>query len=222
MMDKSKLDEDLQGKPADPTHCHGMIGSLMYITSNRPDLVFAVCMCAWYQAKPTKKHLHAVKQIFRYLKGTIDMDLIMKQDKAQQAAHDEKLVPTEDRVKIVKSNLRMDPTITQKEETYQFWYTIEKVKKSSFYQFDIDNKTCQIDVELFRQILNISLRVLNQEFTVLPSHDSLKDFLLELGYKGQLRNISVTFVDQMHQPLRAIRAIINRCLSGKTSSNDRL
>ncbi|GJS95441.1 pentatricopeptide repeat-containing protein [Tanacetum coccineum] len=45
----------------------------MYLTSNRPDLVFAVCMCARYQAKPTEKHLHEVKPIFRYLKGTIDM-----------------------------------------------------------------------------------------------------------------------------------------------------
>ncbi|GKD56082.1 retrovirus-related pol polyprotein from transposon TNT 1-94 [Tanacetum coccineum] len=58
-VDKSKLDEDLQGKPVDPTHYRVMIGSLMYLTSNRPDLVFAVCMCARYQAKPTEKHLHA-------------------------------------------------------------------------------------------------------------------------------------------------------------------
>ncbi|GJZ68537.1 retrovirus-related pol polyprotein from transposon TNT 1-94 [Tanacetum coccineum] len=61
MVEKSKLDEDLQGKPVDPTHYHGMIGSLMYLTSSIPDLVFAVCMCARYQAKPTEKHLHAVK-----------------------------------------------------------------------------------------------------------------------------------------------------------------
>nr|GEW58454.1 retrovirus-related Pol polyprotein from transposon TNT 1-94 [Tanacetum cinerariifolium] len=64
MVDKSKLDKDLQGKLIDPTHYCGMIGSLMYLTSGRPDLVFAVCMCALYQAKPTKKHLHAVKRIF--------------------------------------------------------------------------------------------------------------------------------------------------------------
>ncbi|GJY44098.1 retrovirus-related pol polyprotein from transposon TNT 1-94 [Tanacetum coccineum] len=75
MVDKSKLDEDLQGKPIDPTHYRGMIGSLMYLISSRPDLVFVVCMCARYQAKPTKKHLHAVKRIFRYLKGTIDIGL---------------------------------------------------------------------------------------------------------------------------------------------------
>ncbi|GJR79676.1 retrovirus-related pol polyprotein from transposon TNT 1-94 [Tanacetum coccineum] len=80
MVDKSKLDEDIQGKPVDPTHYHGMIGSLMCLTSSRPDLVFAVCMCARYQAKPTEKHLHAVKRIFRYLKGTIDMGLWYSKD----------------------------------------------------------------------------------------------------------------------------------------------
>ncbi|GJV23551.1 retrovirus-related pol polyprotein from transposon TNT 1-94 [Tanacetum coccineum] len=75
MVDKSKLDKDLQGKPVDPTHYRGMIGSLMYLTSSRPNLVFAVCMCARYQEKPSIKLLHAVKRIFRYLKGTIDMGL---------------------------------------------------------------------------------------------------------------------------------------------------
>ncbi|GJS54240.1 retrovirus-related pol polyprotein from transposon TNT 1-94 [Tanacetum coccineum] len=80
MVEKSKLDEDLQGKPVDPTHYRGMIGSLMYLTSSRPDLAFAVCMCARYQAKPIEKHLHAVKRIFRYLKGTIDMGLWYSKD----------------------------------------------------------------------------------------------------------------------------------------------
>nr|GEZ01367.1 hypothetical protein [Tanacetum cinerariifolium] len=80
MVGKSKLDEDLQGKPIDPTHYHGLIGFLMYLTSSRPDLIFAVCMCAGYQAKPIKKHLHAVKHIFRYMKGTIDMGLWYSND----------------------------------------------------------------------------------------------------------------------------------------------
>ncbi|GJS52917.1 hypothetical protein Tco_0626279 [Tanacetum coccineum] len=82
LVDKSKLDEDLQEKPVDPTHYRGMIGSytLMYLTSSRPNLVFVVCMCTWYQEKPTEKHLHAVKRIFRYLKGTIDMGLWYSKD----------------------------------------------------------------------------------------------------------------------------------------------
>ncbi|GKA46356.1 hypothetical protein Tco_0739239 [Tanacetum coccineum] len=51
MVEKSKLDEDPQRKPVDPTHYHGMVGTLMYLTAIRPDLTFAVCMCArglWY------------------------------------------------------------------------------------------------------------------------------------------------------------------------------
>nr|GEX93172.1 uncharacterized mitochondrial protein AtMg00810-like [Tanacetum cinerariifolium] len=80
LVEKSKLDEDLQGKPVDATLYRGMIESLMYLTSSRPDLTYAVCLCAWYQAKPTKKHLNAVKRIFRYLKGTINMGVWYSKD----------------------------------------------------------------------------------------------------------------------------------------------
>ncbi|GJW64895.1 putative ribonuclease H-like domain-containing protein [Tanacetum coccineum] len=75
MVEKSKLDEDKEGKAVDPSHYHGMIGTLLYLTANRPDLQFAICMCARYQARPTKNHLHAVKKIFQYLKGTINRGL---------------------------------------------------------------------------------------------------------------------------------------------------
>ncbi|GJY22216.1 retrovirus-related pol polyprotein from transposon TNT 1-94, partial [Tanacetum coccineum] len=75
MIKNKKLDEDLQGKPVDATLYHGMIGSLMYLTSSRPDLNHVVCLCARYQAKPTKKHLQAVKRIFQYLNRTISMVL---------------------------------------------------------------------------------------------------------------------------------------------------
>nr|GFC94561.1 hypothetical protein [Tanacetum cinerariifolium]GFC94644.1 hypothetical protein [Tanacetum cinerariifolium] len=52
-----------------------MIGSLMYVTSSRPDIMFVTCMCARYQANPNKHHVSAVKRIFRYLKGTINLGL---------------------------------------------------------------------------------------------------------------------------------------------------
>ncbi|GJR51373.1 retrovirus-related pol polyprotein from transposon TNT 1-94 [Tanacetum coccineum] len=82
MVDRLKLDEDLMGIPVDQTRFRGMVGSLMYLTASRPDLVFVVCMCARYQAKPTKKHLEAIKRIFRYLKGTINMGLWYPKDNA--------------------------------------------------------------------------------------------------------------------------------------------
>nr|GEV52765.1 hypothetical protein [Tanacetum cinerariifolium] len=75
-----KLDEDLQGKPVDATLYCGMIGSLMYLTSSRPDLIYAVCLCARYQAKSTEKHLQAVKRIFRYLKRTVNIGLWYSKD----------------------------------------------------------------------------------------------------------------------------------------------
>ncbi|GJR06311.1 retrovirus-related pol polyprotein from transposon TNT 1-94 [Tanacetum coccineum] len=273
MMDKSKLDEDLQRKPVDPIHYRRMIGSLMYLISSRPGLVFAVCMCARYQAKPIEKNLHAAKSKhidvrYQFIKEQVENRVvelyfarteyqlaniftkalprerfnflieklgmksmspktlkilaeeeeelwIIKQDKAKQVARDEKLVLSADRIKIGISNLIIDPSMTQREETFQvaldilkntpfyytflisadvpeiymqqFWFTIKKVKKSSSYQFGIDHKTCQINVDIFQ-----------------------KDSCSEM------------YVDHIHQPWRTFVAIINRCLSGKTLSNDRL
>nr|GEV00415.1 retrovirus-related Pol polyprotein from transposon TNT 1-94 [Tanacetum cinerariifolium] len=82
MVKKSKQDEDTQGKCVDPTHYRGMVGILMYLTSIRPDLVYAVCMYARYQAQPIKNHLHAVKRIFRYLRGTVNRGLWYSKDSA--------------------------------------------------------------------------------------------------------------------------------------------
>nr|GEZ59521.1 retrovirus-related Pol polyprotein from transposon TNT 1-94 [Tanacetum cinerariifolium] len=56
MVEKSKLDEDKERKAIDPSHYRGMIETLLYLTASRPDLQFATCMCARYQARPTKKH----------------------------------------------------------------------------------------------------------------------------------------------------------------------
>ncbi|PKA48634.1 putative mitochondrial protein [Apostasia shenzhenica] len=53
----------------------GMIGSLLYLTASRPDIVFSVCMCVRFQSNPKKSHLVAVKRIFRYLVGTHSLGL---------------------------------------------------------------------------------------------------------------------------------------------------
>nr|GEV49767.1 uncharacterized mitochondrial protein AtMg00810-like [Tanacetum cinerariifolium] len=74
------LDVDLSGTPVDQTKYHSMVGALMYLTASRPYIVHATCYCARYQAKPTEKHLTAVKRIFRYLKDTIHMGLWYPKD----------------------------------------------------------------------------------------------------------------------------------------------
>ncbi|GJU95221.1 retrovirus-related pol polyprotein from transposon TNT 1-94 [Tanacetum coccineum] len=80
-----KLKNALYGLKQAPRACHAikyrsMIGALMYLTSSRPDIVHATCLCARYQAKPTEKHLKEVKRIFRYLRGTVNMGLWYTKD----------------------------------------------------------------------------------------------------------------------------------------------
>nr|GEV83482.1 hypothetical protein [Tanacetum cinerariifolium] len=77
---KDKLELDQNGTPVDATKYHSMIGALMYLTSSRPDIVHATCLCAWYQAKPTEKHLKEVKRIFCYLQGTINTGIWYSKD----------------------------------------------------------------------------------------------------------------------------------------------
>ncbi|GKA25551.1 retrovirus-related pol polyprotein from transposon TNT 1-94 [Tanacetum coccineum] len=72
---KDKLELDKNETLVDATKYQSMIGSLMYLTSRRPDIVHATCLCARYQAQPTEKHLKEVKRIFRYLRGTVNMGL---------------------------------------------------------------------------------------------------------------------------------------------------
>nr|GEY18895.1 retrovirus-related Pol polyprotein from transposon TNT 1-94 [Tanacetum cinerariifolium] len=75
MVEQAKLKLDLVGKPVDHTDYRSMIGSLMYVTSSRQDIMFATCMCVRYQANPNEHHMSSVKRIFRYLKGTINLGL---------------------------------------------------------------------------------------------------------------------------------------------------
>nr|GEV48103.1 putative ribonuclease H-like domain-containing protein [Tanacetum cinerariifolium] len=77
---KDKLDLDQIGTPADATKYRSMIGAVMYLTSSRPNIVHATCVCARYQAHPTEKHLKVVKRIFRYLRGTVNMGLWYTKD----------------------------------------------------------------------------------------------------------------------------------------------
>ncbi|GJX20189.1 retrotransposon protein, putative, ty3-gypsy subclass [Tanacetum coccineum] len=199
MVEKSKLDEDPQGKAVDPTRYRGMIGTLMYFTASRHDLVFNVCMCARYQAKPTENHLHAVKRIFRYLRGTINMglwyskdscialtafadadhagcqntkkstsgsmqllddrllgmrsmspetlkkladeeeEIINPQETQQVVTRDEKWAPFTKSVKISSTNVRLETTVQQKEETFQVVIDVIKIHVASRHSLSLQN-----------------------------------------------------------------------------------
>ncbi|GJX73790.1 hypothetical protein Tco_0312385 [Tanacetum coccineum] len=115
------------------------------------------------------------------------------QETQQVVARDEKWVPSTERVKISSTNVRLETTVQQKEETFQvvidviknstyfkaftitaevpkifmqqFWYTIKKVKDSESYEFLLANKKCIVDAKVFRKILDICPRVEGVDFT---------------------------------------------------------
>ncbi|GKB18656.1 retrovirus-related pol polyprotein from transposon TNT 1-94 [Tanacetum coccineum] len=74
------LDAYLSETPVDQTKYHSMVRALIYLIVSRPNIVHATCYCARYLAKPTEKHLIAVKRIFWYLKNTINMGLWYPKD----------------------------------------------------------------------------------------------------------------------------------------------
>ena len=69
------LDKDESGQPVDPKQYRGMIGSLLYLSASRPDIMFSVCMCARFQSNPKFSHLMEVKRIIRYILGTVNLGL---------------------------------------------------------------------------------------------------------------------------------------------------
>nr|GEV46559.1 hypothetical protein [Tanacetum cinerariifolium] len=158
MVEKSKLDEDKEGKAVDPSHYRGMIGTLLYLTASRPDLQFAICMCA-------------------------TMDIIID----QQVALDEALVPHASQLRIGKIDV---PEIYMQE----FWAAATDHHHS--IRFKMNNKKCIVNLEYFREMLQISPRIPNQQFDELPFEEEILTFLKEL--------------------------VINKCLSGKSTGYDSL
>ncbi|GJY11391.1 hypothetical protein Tco_0379576 [Tanacetum coccineum] len=103
--------------------------------------------------------------------------------------------------------------MTQKEETYQV--VLDIIKNTTFYKAFL----ASVDVpETYMQQFWFT----EKEFIVPPSEEELLTFLIELEYKGGLTHLSQIFIDHMHQPWRTLASIINRCLSKKTTSNDKI
>ena len=75
MSSSIKLDKDKKGKFIDSTLYRSMIGSLLYLTTNRPNIMYSVYLCATFQSCPKESHLSVIKRILKYLKGIMDIGL---------------------------------------------------------------------------------------------------------------------------------------------------
>jgi hypothetical protein len=69
------MDKDEKGSDVEITKYRGIIGSLLYLTASRPNIMYSACLCARYQSCPKESHLKAVKRILRYLNGTSQFGL---------------------------------------------------------------------------------------------------------------------------------------------------
>ena len=70
-----KLDKDENGKAVDITKYRDIIGSLLYLTASRPNIMFSVCLSTGFQSNPEESHLNAIKRVLKYLHGTMNLGL---------------------------------------------------------------------------------------------------------------------------------------------------
>nr|GEW78289.1 uncharacterized mitochondrial protein AtMg00810-like [Tanacetum cinerariifolium] len=104
---------------------------------------------------------------------------------------------------------------------HQFWNSV--YKHHDFYIFKIDKKKrFKLTLEVFRDIFQICLGIEDQDFDALTSEEDTVSFLRELGHTRVINSLNDVVIDQMHQPWRTFTALINRSLSGKTATLDKL
>nr|GEZ39942.1 hypothetical protein [Tanacetum cinerariifolium] len=102
----------------------------------------------------------------------------------------------------------------------EFWATA-KVHQHSI-KFKMDTKKHIVDLESFKEMLHISPRVLGQSFAELPFEEEILEFLRFLGHSAQIKILTDVNVNKLYQPWRSFAAVINKCLTGKSTGFDNL
>nr|GEU28828.1 hypothetical protein [Tanacetum cinerariifolium] len=158
----------------------------------------------------------------------------------QQVALDKALVPHASRLRIGKSNFCLRSDIKSKESTLQVVYDVLKLtpfSKAFLVTADVlkiymqefwataivhhhsirlkmNNKKRIMNLEYFREMLQICPRIPNQQFNELPLEEEILAFLRELGHSREIKMITDVNINKLYQPWRSFAAIINKCLSG--------
>nr|GFC20781.1 hypothetical protein [Tanacetum cinerariifolium] len=166
----------------------------------------------------------------------------------QQVALDEALVPSTKRLRIGRSNFRLPLDIQSKESTLQVVYDV--MRQSPFFKaflvtadvpkiymqefwamayahqhsirFKMDTRKNIVDLESFREMLHISPRIPGQSFTKLPFEEEILEFLRFLGHSAQIKTLTDVNVNKLYQPWKSFAAVINKCLTRKSTGFDSL
>nr|GEW33396.1 retrovirus-related Pol polyprotein from transposon TNT 1-94 [Tanacetum cinerariifolium] len=172
MIEKSKLDEDLQEKLVDATQYRGIIGSLMYLISIRPVLIYAVCLCARYQ---DTDYDFQFNKIHLYCDNKSAIPLFYNNVQHSRAKNIKRTIQFLDREaryeKHVSKNVEMSGRGSER-----VMVAMVLVHKSSI-RFTINKKKVSLDVDMFREILEICPKVPRQEFEDLPLEQDILSFI---------------------------------------------
>ncbi|GJT19232.1 hypothetical protein Tco_0877938 [Tanacetum coccineum] len=149
----------------------------------------------------------------------------MNTTKEQQKELDDALEPT---IQVVLDALKLTPFYNVFEisadvpEIYmqEFWVTITRHHLS--LRFKLDGKSHTVNVDNFRDMLKICPKLPGQKFEEPPLEEDILSFIRDLGHNGEIKFLSDVNVNHMHQPWRSFAAIINKCLSGKTTALESL
>ncbi|GJW34179.1 retrovirus-related pol polyprotein from transposon TNT 1-94 [Tanacetum coccineum] len=253
MVEKSKLDEDPQGQAVDATRYRGMHSRSKHIDIRHHFIKEQVenGVVELYFVR-TEYHLADIftKPLPRERLDFLIKNLGMQSMTAETLKKliNEEEVPFLERVKISSTNIRLETTVPQKEETFQvfidliknstylkdftisadipeifirqFWYSIKKLPGTNSYEFLLANKKCVVNAYVFKTILDIYPRVEGVDFTDVPDDDTALTFLIELGYKGRRRDQDMKTCHIMDSPKSSsITSSNNTCLSPTSSIN---
>ncbi|GJT27588.1 retrovirus-related pol polyprotein from transposon TNT 1-94 [Tanacetum coccineum] len=251
MVEKNKLDEDLQGTPVDVKLYCGMIRSLMYLKS-KAEYIALSGFCAqilWMRSQLTNYGFQFNK-IPLYCDNNSVIVLCCNNVQHSRAKHidvryhfiKEQVENAIVKLYFVRTEYQLANIFTKPLPRERFNFLIKKlgmrsmspetlkrmieeeneIKNSYAYNFKLDKKKCRVDTEVFCEIPQIYPILPNQEFVELPLEEELLSFIKELGCFGKCDMLFGIRADQMHQPWRTFVAIINRCIFGKTTGLDRL
>nr|GEU50788.1 hypothetical protein [Tanacetum cinerariifolium] len=219
-VEKSKLDEDKEGKAVDPSHYHGL---------------------AYQKARPCSQKDLSIPSWNRS-SGSMTMETTIE----QQVTLDEALVPSIQRLRIGRSNFRLPSNIQSKESTLQVVYDVLgscpffkaflvtadvlEIYMQEFWvtayvhphsiRFKLDNKKHIVNLETFRDMLHICPRIPGQSFDELPFEEEILEFFRFLGHSAQIRTLTDVNINKLFQPWRSFGAVINKCLAGKSFGFD--
>ncbi|GJX16942.1 hypothetical protein Tco_0217774 [Tanacetum coccineum] len=199
MVDRLKLDEDPLGIPVDQTRFHSMVGSLMYLTANRPDLVFAVCnseplMGSWYP-KDIVMTLMAFADagpywLSRFTKYYFDevttLDYGLAFNKIPLYYDNRSAIALcynmANEIVPAPAPTRSDDQILPFAAWVPFWNTLTYEAKTGAYSFQLDENRFILDANLLREALKITPIDHTYQFVSPSSSDAIIDFVNELGY----------------------------------------